>query len=211
MRSRIITSALIFISLLCASASAQGNYFLLAGGLDFTTFNLDAPSHVDLPKLRMRTGFNILAGFQYGDGGNDASLFGIGYETRGAVMKSRGFNGNALDVTIKYDYIHVAFAYKILSQSEGTAVYAAPLLDLAILTNSESEAGNETLEEKNVNSIDLDLGLSLGIQIPMARNAIFLEAGYAYGLLNAVTGQASNDYSIHNSAIKLRAGFLVGI
>lgn len=217
MRSRIIPSALFSVSLFLsaslfsASASAQENYFLLGGGLNFTTFDLDAPDNVRLPKLRMRTGFNILAGFQYSDGGNDASTYGIGYETRGAVLKSEDFSGDEIDVTIKYNYIHVAFAYKLLTQSSGPAVYAAPLLDLAILTSSEAEAGNETIEENHVNSVDLDLGLSLGVQIPMARNAIFIEAGYAYGLIDAMTGESANDRSIHNSAIKLRAGFMAGI
>jgi hypothetical protein len=190
-RSRLTPSlffsiSLVFsISLFHASASAQGNYFLLGGGLDFSTFNRNVPSSAPpLPDQSMRTGFNILAGFQYGDGGNEASIFGIGYETRGAVWKS---------------------------QSEGPAVYAAPLLDLAILTSSELEVGSETVEANDVNSIDLDLGLSLGVQVPMARNAFFMEAGYAYGLLNTVSGETSDDVSFHNSAIKLRAGFLVGI
>jgi hypothetical protein len=217
MRSRFIPSALfsislfLSVSLFSASASAQENYFLLGGGLNFTTFDLDAPDNVRLPKLHMRTGFNILAGFQYSDGGNDASTYGIGYETRGAVIKGRDDNGEDMEAIIKYNYVHVAFAYKLLTQSSGPAVYAAPLLDLAILTGSEVDVGNETIEENHVNSVDLDLGLSLGVQIPMARNAIFIEAGYAYGLLNALTGEISNTRSMHNSAIKLRAGFLAGI
>jgi hypothetical protein len=211
MRSRIIPSVLFAISLLCASASAQESYFLLGGGLNFSTLNLDAPSYIDTPKLRMRTGFNILAGFQYSDGGNDASTYGIGYETRGAVMKAEDRNGDDVDVTFKYNYVHVAFAYKLMTPSGGPAFYAAPLLDLALLTSSEAEAGSEIIEENNLNSFDLDLGISLGVQIPAARNAFFIEAGYAYGLINAVTGEGSDDFSIHNSAIKLRAGFLVGI
>ena len=217
MRSRIIPSALFSISLMfsifffSASASAQDNYFLLAGGPNFTTFNLDAPDNYKLRKLSMRTGFNILAGFQYSDGGNDASLYGIGYETRGAVTKLENFNGEQIDVTSKYNYIHVAFAYKLLTQSSGPAAYAAPLLDLAILTSSELEGGGETEELNNVNSVDLDLGLSLGVQIPMARNAIFIEAGYAYGLLNSISDDDSDELSAHNSAIKLRVGFMAGI
>jgi outer membrane protein with beta-barrel domain len=211
MRSRIIPSALFSISLFCASASAEGTYFLLGGGLDLSTFNRDVPSSVDLPDQSMRTGFNILAGFQNAAGESNATVFGIGYETRGAVWTGEDVNGDDLDVTIKFNYIHLAFAYKLMAQSAGPAVYAAPLVDLAILTGSEGEARGETIDMDEVNSIDLDLGLSLGIQIPVARNAFFLEAGYAYGMFNTVTGEASDDVSMHNSALKLRAGFLVGI
>jgi outer membrane protein with beta-barrel domain len=208
MRSRILISAFIFIALLCASASAQGNYFLLGGGPNFTTFNRDLPSGAETPKQSMRTGFNVMAGFQYAEGGG-ASLFGVGYETRGAVWKEP--NGGDETATIKFSYVHLDFAYKFLAQSEGPAVYAAPLLDLAILTDSELQVGGEALEVTKVNSVDLDLGLSLGIQIPAASNALFLEAGYAYGLFNIITGKASDEASMHNSAIKLRAGFLIGL
>lgn len=208
MRSRITASAFISIALFCASASAQGNYFLLGGGPNFSTFNRDLPSGSEPPKQSMRTGFNILAGFQYAEG-NGASLFGVGYETRGAVWKEP--DGGDETATIKFNYVHLNFAYKLLAQSEGPAVYAAPLLDLAILTSSEVEIEGETVEADKVNSVDLDLGLSLGIQIPAARNAVFLEAAYAYGLFNTITGEASDRASMHNSVIKLRAGFLVGI
>jgi hypothetical protein len=207
MRSRIMLALLAYVSILCASASAQGNYLLIGGGPNFSTFNRDLPSGSELPKQSMRTGFNILAGFQYAEG-DGASVFGVGYETRGAVWKEPGGDETA---TVKFNYIHLDFAYKFLAASEGPAVYAAPLVDLAILTSSEVQIDGETVEADEVNSFDLDLGLCAGIQIPTSGNAFFLEAGYAYGLFNTVTGDASDDVSMHNSAIKLRAGFLIGI
>lgn len=209
MRSRILPSAFFSLSILCASAFAEGNALLLGGGLNFTSFHRDAPGN--LPDQAMRTGFNIMAGFQAASDYNGASVFGIGYETRGAVWSDEDSDGDESEATVKFDYLHLAFAYKFLAPNPSVTLYAAPLVDLAILTNSEVEFDGGTADADEVNSIDLDLGLSLGVQVPIGRNAFFMEAGYAYGLFNTVTGDAADDVSMHNSAIKLRAGFLVGI
>ena len=91
------------ITVLSASASAEGTYFLLGGGLDFSTFNRDVPSEMQLIDQSMRTGFNILAGFQNSAGGYNATVFGIGFETRGAVWTGDDINGNEVEMAIKYD------------------------------------------------------------------------------------------------------------
>jgi hypothetical protein len=209
MRSKLIPSLFFSIALLCGSAAAQSPAFIIGGGLNFSTFNRDAPSGLDLGDQSMRTGFNLLAGFQ-APTGSGATVLGLGYETRGAVWTDEGPTGEDVDLTIKFNYVHLAFAYKLMSsQGYGPVFYFAPGVDLAFLTSSEMEVDNDSRELDDVNSVDLDLGASVGFQVPMANNAFFMEAGYAYGLFD--TDTESDEFSAHNSAIKLRAGFLVGL
>jgi hypothetical protein len=210
MRLRLIPSILLALPLLCSSAFAQGSYFLFGGGADFSMFNRDAPSGAVLPDQSFRPGFNALIGFQTPAGEAGATVLGIGYETRGAVWSIDPGNGQTIDATIKFNYIHLKFDYKYLGSQSGTA-YIAPGVDLAFLTSSEAEIDDNTEDMKDVNSVDLDLGLAFGFQVPMNRNAFFMQAGYVYGLFNTVTGEGSDDFSAHNSCIKLTAGFLVGM
>ena len=192
---------LLAASLCPLSVQSQANFLYLGGGLNLSTFVLDLPSGAEPPDQSFRSGFGVSGGLQTQPAPNVAVNIGLGYETRGAVWTIGGEEG-----TVKFNYFHVPLAIKLIGANPGPRPYFAPGVDLAFLTSSEIEVGSQSEDIENVANMDLDLGAALGVEIPAGRNFVFLEAGYAYGLLD--TNDESSQAAANNSNIKLRGGIL---
>ena len=198
MLPRILFS-LPWLSVLALTASAEPNYYMLSGGWNFSSFVLDLPQGTQYPKQGYRQGLGLTAGIQVHPRTNVAVATGLGYETRGATWTSNGTQR-----VLKFDYLHVPLSLKLMGPPWFIQPYLAPGLELAYLVASNSD-GKQTI--KDPSGFDLDVGAALGLHIPMGDNAIFLETGYAYGLMNA-SGGNDDGRTTNNSAFKFRLGVL---
>jgi hypothetical protein len=194
-----------FAALVSFPVYSQDNYVSFGGGLNLAEFIRGYPSDARVADQSDRFGGAFHLGYQTVTGGENATLVYLGYESRGAVWSS----GNA-DVDIKFNYIQAGFDYKALfGPASGARFYLSPGVGVGILVNSTAEARGDSQDLKNVSSFDIELAAALGFQVPLGRNAYFLEAGYGYGLLDTV--DETSDFSANNSVIKFRVGFLLGV
>ena len=211
MQIRIIPFLFLSFVLFTSAVSAQDSHMLFGGGLNLSKFSRKGPSGVHFYDQNFLTGFNALIGYQTSGDEVGVTVIGIGFETRGTELKDETPSGNAFEEKTRLDYLHFAFAFKYFITESAVKPYASPGLDIAFLTNAEIEDEDGVRDFPQTSTLDLDLGLALGAEIPFGRHAVFLEGGYAYGLFNALEGDIAKDFTFHNSCIKLRGGFLLGI
>lgn len=197
--------AAVFAALVSLPACAQDNYVSFGGGLNLAEFIRGYPSDARVADQSERFGGAFHIGYQTVTAGENATVVYLSYESRGAVWSS----GN-VDVDIKFNYLQAGFDYKALfGPSSGARLYLSPGVGVGILVNSTAEADGDSRDFNDVSSFDIELAAALGFQVPLGRNAYFLEAGYGYGLLDTVDNPS--DFSANNSVIKLRIGFLFGV
>jgi Outer membrane protein beta-barrel domain len=199
-------------SIILFSISAQaGNRVVLASGLNYSDFSMDMPSGSREPKQEVLMGYNIMVGFQHPLSQNTAIVIGIGQETRGAILKEGlSYPSELRQGTIRLNYVHIPLLLKMYSPGSGVKAYLCPGVELGVLGNAESESIYDEWKRHldAAGKLDLDLGASVGVEVPLMDKGIFIEGGYAYGLLNSNTSDTR--ISVHNTNIRLRIGLYVG-
>lgn len=190
-----------------AEAQQENRYLLLGGGLNLSTFFRTTDlEDVKWKDESFRPGLGVQVGYQSTSGDIGETVVTFGYETRGAVIN--GDLPGEPDVTFRFNYAQVALGSKfLLPLSGGASLYLMPGIGLALCLNSDVSDGTVSSDLSEANPFDLDLSIALGTQVPVGRNAFYLEGGYCFGVVNTVPD--AQHLGMRNVNLKFRLGYLV--
>jgi len=205
--------AAFLLGLVPGVAHGQGFEIGLKGGLNVSTLSADDPSNPDL-EFDARMDFLLGAYLQCG---------GIGWFTlQGEVLYSQ--NGAKVQGTsateLKLNYIRVPVLFMArLGSWEGAMhpiLYAGPQLALETTCEVTGEIDGEATsfacdsdeldEPLDTNNVEFGLVFGGGLEIPLNRLTVQLDARYNLGLSNINGGTDASSVSLHNRGWSFMAG-----
>jgi hypothetical protein len=128
---------------------------------------------------------------------------------KGAQVDAIGpINAEAL---FKIGYVSLPVLLKLKGGGQVRPYFGAGP-ELAFKTSARARASLGSLSEEediseDVKSIDFGLALAAGVELPVGRRAVFLEAGYLHGLTNVDDNPDVDVVDAKNRAIMFLAGF----
>lgn len=208
----VLVSAVCLVVLVPVEARAQGFTAGVKGGLNVSTLAVDDPADPDL-EFDSRNGF--LAGIWLQCGGIDW------FTLQGEVIYSRnGAKAQGDDTSLELDYIRVPILFMArLGSAESKArpmLYVGP--QVAFETRCQvdgEEAGeptslacsSEELDEPiETNLVEFGLVFGGGVEIPLGKPVLQLDARYNLGLSNLNAGSDASEVSVENRGWSFAAG-----
>lgn len=214
-----LVSAVCLVVLVPIEAQAQGFTAGVKGGLNVSTLDVDDPANPDL-EFDSRTGF--LAGIYLQCGG-------IGWFTlQGEVLYSRNgakAQGDDPALELKLDYIRVPVLFMARLGSAESRVrpmlYAGPQLAFQTRCQISGEEAGESMslgcsseeldEPLETNLVEFGLVFGGGIEIPLGKPVLQLDARYNLGLSNLNAGMDAARVSVKNRNWSFMAGLGIPI
>lgn len=183
------------------------------GGLNLSNFALSG----DYEQLEsgneksMKVGF--AAGVKYKQDINEqiGVAAGLGYETRGSVIKSSSGGVDAeLSFNLAYLQIPVLFSF---SPMPALSINAGPEIGLNLANKSKMKIGDtESEDDSKEDTNPLDVGLTAGLDY-MVAEMIVVGGAYTLGFMNLDKEDDSTtpapEGAIKNTNIKLKVGYLI--
>lgn len=209
-----LLTAACLVALIPSSAHGQGFKIGLKGGLNVSTLSVDAPEVPDLA-FDSRTDFLLGAYLQCGGTGWFTMQGEVLYSQNGARVRG---GDPATELKINYIRVPVLLMARLGSWEGAThpILYAGP--QLAFETKCEvsgeedgasasfacdSEELGEPLETNNV---EFGLVFGGGLEIPLSRLSVQLDARYNLGLSNINGGTDASSVSLKNRGWSFTAG-----
>ena len=209
-----LVSAACLVVLVPVEAQAQGFTAGVKGGLNVSTLDVDDPANPDLA-FDSRTDFLAGVWLQCG---------GVGWFTlQGEVIYSRNgaqAQGDDPALELKLDYIRVPVLFMArLGSAESRArpmLYAGPQVAFETRCQIDGEEAGESMslgcrseeldEPIKTNLVEFGLVFGGGLEIPLGKPVLQLDARYNLGLSNLNAGTDASEVSVENRGWSFAAG-----
>ena len=207
-----LLAAVCLVSLIPDGARGQGFRIGVKGGFNVSTLSVDDPANPDL-EFDSRTGFLLGAYLQCGS----TSWFTM----QGEVIYSRnGAKAQGANSAIELDYVRVPVLLiaRLASGESGTrpVLYAGPQVAFEARCQVTGEDGgvstsyacdSEELDAPlDTNNVEFGLVFGGGIEIPVSRLTLQLDARYNLGLSNLNAGTDASEVNLENRGWSFAAG-----
>jgi hypothetical protein len=197
MKRLIILLSVIFVVLSFSNLNAQLKVGVTAGA-NLANVSVDPEPTED---LKMLFGFGFGAVLELPLNNNLGLKVEPMYLGKGSVLEG---NGTEIDFNLNYLEIPVFIKYSIGKGKAKPYLYAGP--SIGILLSAEFDGRDQ---KENYASIDFGVAAGAGIDIPVGKNTIFIEARYALGLSDVSDTDRDDIPEIKTNGIQIFAGFMI--